>query len=88
MEIQRYLNTGSIFDFGKQGIHMNTNILQPSNISVCGHLFVLNSLTSSEQFQMILNRMVDTHKVIGKILFKPKNGFVLPKHRFTGPFDP
>ena len=26
--------------------------------------------------------------MIGKIPFKPKNGFVLPKHRFTGPFNP
>ena len=28
---------------------------------------------------------MDIHKVIGKIPFKPKKGFVLPKHRFTGP---
>ena len=28
------------------------------------------------------------HKVIGKIPFKPKKGFVLPKHRFTGPYNP
>ena len=28
------------------------------------------------------------HKVIGKLPFKPKKGFVLPKHRFTGPFNP
>ena len=32
--------------------------------------------------------MVDIHKVIGKIPFKPKKGFVLPKHRFTGPYNP
>ena len=31
---------------------------------------------------------MDIHKVIGKILFKPKMGFVLPKHRFTGPYNP
>ena len=31
---------------------------------------------------------MDIHKVIGKILFKPKKGFVLPKHGFTGPFHP
>ena len=30
---------------------------------------------------------VDIHKVIG-ILFKPKRGFVLPKHRYTGPYNP
>ena len=32
--------------------------------------------------------MVDIHKVIGKIPFKPKKGFDLPKHRITGPFNP
>ena len=32
--------------------------------------------------------MVDIHKVIGKILFKPRKGFVLLKHRFTGPYNP
>ena len=31
---------------------------------------------------------MDIHKVIGKTQFKPKNGFVLPKHRFTGPYNP
>ena len=31
---------------------------------------------------------VDIHKVIGKIPFKPKRGFVLPKHRYTGPCCP
>ena len=32
--------------------------------------------------------MVDIHKIIGKIPFKPKKCFVLPKHRFTGPYNP
>ena len=32
--------------------------------------------------------MVDIHKVIGKLPFKLKKGFVLPKHRFTGPVNP
>ena len=31
--------------------------------------------------------MVDIHKVIGKVPFKPKKGFVLPKHRCTGPYN-
>ena len=31
---------------------------------------------------------VDIHKVIGKIPFNPENGFVLPKHRYTGPYNP
>ena len=25
--------------------------------------------------------------MIGKIPFKPKGGFVLPRHRFTGPYN-
>ena len=31
---------------------------------------------------------MDIHRVIGKMSFKPKKGFVLPKHRFTGPYNP
>ena len=31
---------------------------------------------------------MDIHRVIGKIPFKPKKGFVLSKHRFTGPYNP
>ena len=31
---------------------------------------------------------MDIHKVIGKIPFKPKSGFVLTRHRFTGPYNP
>ena len=31
---------------------------------------------------------VDIHKVIGKIPFKPKRGFVLSKHRYAGPYSP
>ena len=30
---------------------------------------------------------VNIHKVIGKIPFKPKRGFVLPKHRYTRPYN-
>ena len=32
--------------------------------------------------------MVDIHKVTGKLPFKPKKGFVLPQHRFTGIYNP
>ena len=31
---------------------------------------------------------VDIHKVIGKIPFKLKKGFVLQKHGYTGPYNP
>ena len=30
---------------------------------------------------------MDMHRVTGEIPFKPKRGFVLPKHRFTGPYN-
>ena len=30
---------------------------------------------------------MDIHKMIGKIPFKPKKGFVLPRRRFTGPYN-
>ena len=60
-----------------------------------GHLclFVLKSLASGETFQTILDHMQCygggyTLNVIGKIPFKPKSGFVLPKHRCTGPYNP
>ena len=61
---------------------------------MCGHLclFVLQSLANGEQFQTILDHMqhygVDIHKVVGKIPFKPKKCFVLPKHHYTGPYNP
>ena len=32
--------------------------------------------------------MVDIHKVIGKIPYKSKKGFVLPRHHSTGPYNP
>ena len=31
---------------------------------------------------------MDIHKVIGKIQFKPKRGFVLPGHKFRGSYNP
>ena len=31
---------------------------------------------------------MDIHKVMGKVPFKPKRGFVLSKHRFTGAYNP
>ena len=31
---------------------------------------------------------MDIHKVIGKIPFKPKEGYVMPRHHFTGPYNP
>ena len=31
---------------------------------------------------------MDIHKIIGKIPIKPKRGFVLPSHKYTGPYNP
>ena len=59
VEIQRYLKTGSEFDYEKEVIQRNTDIVQAANASVCGHLrlFVLKSLVNGEEFQSILNHM-------------------------------
>ena len=59
MEIQRYLKTSNEFDSGKEVIQRNTDIVQAANMSVYGHLctFVLNTLTSGEEFHTILNHM-------------------------------
>ena len=32
--------------------------------------------------------MVDIHKATGKTTFISKKGFVLPKHRYNGPYNP
>ena len=59
VEIQQYLKTGCEFHRGKEVIQRNTDIMQATNTSVCGHLclFILKSLTSGEQYQTILNHM-------------------------------
>ena len=94
MEIQRYLKTGIEFARGKEVMQRNTDSVQAANTPVCGHicLFVLNSPGSGEKFETILNHMqhywVDIHKVIGKIPFKQKRGFALPKQRYTVPYKP
>ena len=31
---------------------------------------------------------IDIHKLIGKLPVRPKKGFVLPGHRYTGPYNP
>ena len=56
MEIQRYLKTGSEFDRGKEVIQ-RTDIIQAAGTPLCSHLclFMLKSLTNSEEFQSILN---------------------------------
>ena len=59
MEIQRYLKTGTEFARGREVIQRNTDIVQPANTQVCGHLclFVLKSLANGEQFQTILDHV-------------------------------
>ena len=88
-EIQRYLKFSDEFGRGKEVIQRNTVIVQAANTSLCGQLciFVLKSLTNGEQFQTMINPMQHIHKVIGNIPFKPNNGFVSPKHRYTGPYN-
>ena len=31
---------------------------------------------------------MDIHKLIGKLPLRPKEGFVLPGHKYTGPYNP
>ena len=59
VDFQRYLNTGSEFDRGKEVIQRNTDIVQAASTPVCGHLwlFVLKSLANGEEFLSILNHM-------------------------------
>ena len=87
MEIQHYLKTGIEFKHGSEVIQRNTDIVQAVNMSVCDHfcLFILKLLTNGEKFQSILNHKVDIHRVIGKILFKPKKGFVVQNIALLGP---
>ena len=92
MEIQQYLKTSSEFKRGSE-VFTQIQISYKLCIRQCGYLclFVLKLLTNGEKFQSILNHMRHygyAYKVIGKIPFKPKKGFVLPKHRFTGPCNP
>ena len=93
VEIQRYLKTGSVFDRRKGVIRRNTDIVQAASTSGCCHLclFVLKSLANGEEFQTILYHMQHygyPQLVIGKIPLKPKRGFILPRYRFTGPYNP
>ena len=88
-EVQRYPKD---FQRVKMGcvIQRNTDIIQAANTHICGYLclFVLQSLAHGLQcqtFLIICNTMIGIHKVIGKIPFKPKRGFVLLRHRYTGP---
>ena len=85
VEVQRYLKTGPEFQMGKEVIQRNADIVQAPDTVVHGHLclYVLKSLSNGETVQDILN-----DKVIGKIPFKPKKGYVLPRHKFTGTFIP
>ena len=91
MEIQRYLKTGSYFDRGKEVMQRNTDIVHAASTPMCVHicLFVLKSLASGNQFQSILNHMQHYGYPQGewKDPFKPTKGVVLPRHRFTGPYN-
>ena len=49
----------------------------------------LDSLTSdlSRKLDPIHGKGIDIHKAIGKLL-RPRSGFTLPGHNFTGPYNP
>ena len=59
-EIQNYLKTKEERRKGDSVIQRNTDIVQPINTSICGHLclFVLKALTSEHwTFQQVLNNL-------------------------------
>ena len=57
IEIQNYLKRRKEQGIGV--IHRNTDIVQPINTNICGHLclFVIKALSSGWSFQQILNRL-------------------------------
>ena len=82
MEIQRYLKTKEECKMEKAAIQQNTDIVQHVNTHL--YLFVLTSLAREHlSCQNVLNQL----KVIGK-LHRPKRGFVLLFHKYTGPYNP
>ncbi len=36
----------------------------------------------------VIGEKIDIHKLIGKLPVIPKKGFVLPGHKYTGPYNP
>ena len=59
IEIQKYLKTREEFQQNKSVIQRNTDIVQPINSSICGHLclFVLKALSEGWSYQDILNTL-------------------------------
>ena len=56
VEIQKYLKTAEEFRMNKNVIQRNTDIVQPINSSVCGHLclYVLKALSEGWSYEKIL----------------------------------
>ena len=61
VEIREYLKSRKERGIGV--IQRNTDIVQPYNTSICGHLclFVLKALTNDWSFQKVLNRLNNGH---------------------------
>ena len=59
IEIQNYLKTPRERGGGVGVIQRNTDIVQPFDTTICGHLclFVLKALSSGWSFQQVLNRL-------------------------------
>ena len=98
LEIQRYLKKSS----EREVIQRNTDIVQQPGTHICGHLclYVLVALAREGwSFQDVLIHLtaadpsptagngIDIHELIGK-LPRPKKGFTLPGHKYTGPYNP
>ena len=45
-------------------------------------------MVARRNHRKITGRKIDIHKLIGKLPVIPKKGFVLPGHKYTGPYNP
>ena len=83
-----YYRNGSDRDRGKEVIQRNTDSVEAVHTPVLSSLLIRIEIINERckiSIHQIICDIMDIHKVIP---FNPKKGFVLPKHRFTGPYDP
>ena len=63
IEIQKYLKTKAEFEENSSVIQRNTDIVQGTNTSECGHLclIVLTALSKGVSFQQVINTLRERH---------------------------
>ena len=84
-EVWTYTNVGGIYRYREVWEMVEFEDENEFTCTKCNCRF--KTAASSNQSEIICS-IKDIHKVIGKLPFKPKKGFVLPKHRSPGPFNP